>query len=144
MPLLDRLRSCDWTMTSQRRVVAEVLSGEHVHLTADEVHALAVDRLPEISRATVYKTLGELVALGEIGEVMLGGRAKRYDPNPDTTHHHLLCDGCGRTLDVHPNGVDDLGLPKRHRHGYAISCVEVVFHGLCPDCAAVRKQSRGC
>ena len=44
---LDWLRSHDWTMTAQRRVVAEVLSGENVHLiTADEVHALAVDRLP--------------------------------------------------------------------------------------------------
>ena len=58
MPLLDRLRSRGWTMTPQRRVVAAVLSGEHIHLTADEVDVLAVSRLPEISRATVYKTLG--------------------------------------------------------------------------------------
>ena len=49
-------------MTAQRRVVAEVLDGEHVHLTADEVHARAVAKLPEISRATVYNTLGELVS----------------------------------------------------------------------------------
>lgn len=87
----------------------------------------------------MYKTLGELVALGEIGEVMLGGRAERYDPNPDPTNHHLLCEGCGRALDVYPEGVDGLSLPKRHRHGYAISRVEVVFHGLCEDCAPARK-----
>lgn len=75
-------------MTAQRRVVAEVLDGEHVHLTADEVHARAVAKLPEISRATVYNTLGELVTLGEVLEVSTDRRAKRYDPNahrPTTT-----------------------------------------------------------
>ena len=79
--LLERLRGRGWRMTAQRRVVAEVLDGDHVHLTADEVHARAVARLPEISRATVYNTLGELVSLGEVLEVATDGRAKRYDPN---------------------------------------------------------------
>lgn len=60
--LLERLRGRGWRMTSQRRVVAEVLDGDHVHLTADEVHTRAAQRLPEISRATVYNTLGELVS----------------------------------------------------------------------------------
>ncbi|WP_261988262.1 Fur family transcriptional regulator, partial [Streptomyces sp. gb1(2016)] len=79
--LLERLRGRGWRMTAQRRVVAEVLEGDHVHLTADEVHARAVDRLPEISRATVYNTLGEMVSLGEVIEVTTDRRAKRYDPN---------------------------------------------------------------
>jgi Fur family transcriptional regulator, stress-responsive regulator len=139
MLLLDRLRSRGWTLTPQRRVVAEVLSAEPMHLTADEVHGLAAGRLPEISRATVYKTLGDLVTLGEVGEVILGGRARRYDPNPDATHHHLLCDGCGRTLDVIPDGLDRIALSNAHRHGYALRRVEVVFHGLCPACAAGQK-----
>ncbi|MER6692640.1 transcriptional repressor, partial [Streptomyces minutiscleroticus] len=30
--LLERLRDRGWRMTAQRRVVAEVLDGEHVHL----------------------------------------------------------------------------------------------------------------
>ncbi|MCY0924615.1 transcriptional repressor, partial [Streptomyces sp. H27-G5] len=76
--LLGRLRGRGWRMTSQRRVVAEVLDGDHVHLTADEVHARAVERLPEISRATVYNALGELVVLGEVRELSTDGRAKRY------------------------------------------------------------------
>ena len=93
--LLERLRARGWRMTSQRRVVAEVLSGEHVHLTADEVHARAVERLPEIARATVYNTLGELVSLGEVVELSTDGRAKRYDPNARRPHQHLVCTECG-------------------------------------------------
>ncbi len=133
--LLERLRGRGWRMTSQRRVVAEVLDGEHVHLTADEVHARAVERLPEISRATVYNALGELVTLGEVVEVSTDGRAKRYDPNAHHPHQHLVCSGCGLIRDVHPTGSPLAGLAPEERFGFTVSGVEVTYRGLCPACA---------
>ncbi|MFG2911726.1 Fur family transcriptional regulator [Kitasatospora sp. NPDC048298] len=132
--LLERLRGRGWRLTSQRRVVAEVLDGEHVHLTADEVHTRATARLPEISRATVYNTLGELVALGEVMEVATDGRAKRYDPNAHRTHQHLVCSGCGAIRDVHPQGDPLAALPATERFGFAVTGAEVTYRGLCPDC----------
>jgi len=132
--LLERLRARDWRLTAQRRVVAEVLAGDHVHMTADEIQAAAAERLPEISRATVYNVLRELVTLGEIREVVLDGRARLYDPNPDTTHHHLACDECGAVVDVY------LGEPPRlasdQTHQYDVDRVDIVYHGRCPHCRA--------
>ncbi|MEV0123671.1 Fur family transcriptional regulator [Streptomyces sp. NPDC050703] len=133
--LLERLRSRGWRMTAQRRAVAEVLDGEHVHLTADEVLARAAARLPEISRATVYNTLGELVALGEVNEVATAGRAMRYDPNAHRPHQHLACTGCGTIRDVHPTGDPLAALPDTERFGYRVSGAEITYWGLCPDCA---------
>ncbi|WP_406513645.1 transcriptional repressor [Streptomyces sp. NBC_00161] len=133
--LLERLRGRGWRMTSQRRVVAEVLDGDHVHLTADEVHARAVERLPEISRATVYNALGELVALGEVVELSTNGRAKRYDPNAHHPHHHLVCSRCGTIRDVHPTGDPLAGLRPEERFGFTVSKAEVTYRGLCPSCA---------
>lgn len=133
--LLERLRGRGWRMTSQRRVVAEVLDGDHVHLTADEVHVRAAERLPEISRATVYNTLGELVSLGEVAEVSTDGRAKRYDPNAHHPHHHLVCSRCGTIRDVHPIGDPLADLPVGERFGFAVSEAEVTYRGLCPSCA---------
>ncbi|MFE2876085.1 Fur family transcriptional regulator [Streptomyces roseus] len=133
--LLGRLRERGWRLTSQRRVVAEVLDGEHVHLTADEVHARAVERLPEISRATVYNALGELVTLGEVVELSTDGRAKRYDPNARHPHHHLVCSRCGTMRDVHPTGDLMAGLAAEERFGFTVSKVEVTYRGLCPACA---------
>ncbi|MFD9794631.1 Fur family transcriptional regulator [Streptomyces sp. NPDC059070] len=132
--LIERLRGRGWRMTSQRRVVAEVLNGDHVHLTADEVHARAVERLPEISRATVYNTLGELVSLGEVTEVTTG-RAKRYDPNAHHPHQHLLCNACGTIRDVHPTGDPLSDLPAAERFGFTVSAAEVTYRGVCPECA---------
>ena len=132
---LERLRGRGWRMTSQRRVVAEVLDGDHVHLTADEVHARAARLLPEISRATVYNALGELVALGEVVEVTTDGRAKRYDPNAHHPHQHLVCSNCGIIRDVHPTGDPLTVLPPAERFGFTVSKADVTYRGLCPACA---------
>lgn len=132
--LLERLRGRGWRLTAQRRVVAEVLDGDHVHYTADEVHAKAAELLPEISRATVYNTLGELVSLGEVLEVSTDGRAKRYDPNAHHAHQHLVCSRCGTIRDVHPAGDLLAGLPSDERFGFTVSAVEVTYRGICPGC----------
>ncbi|EST38594.1 hydrogen peroxide sensitive repressor [Streptomycetaceae bacterium MP113-05] len=134
--LLQRLRKRGWRLTAQRRVVAEVLDGDHVHYTADEVHTLATDRLPEIARATVYNTLSELVTLGEVREVSTDGRAKRYDPNTRHTHQHLVCAGCGTIRDVHPTGDPLASLPDGERFGFTVADATITYRGLCPACAS--------
>ncbi|MBK9179842.1 MAG: transcriptional repressor [Acidimicrobiales bacterium] len=134
--LLDRLRQRGWRLTAQRRAVAGVLAGEHVHLTADQVLQRARAVLPEVSQATVYATLAELVAMGELREVALDGGARRFDPNVGDEHQHLVCRSCGAIRDVHPAGVGGLRLGRGDRAGYRLDGIDVTFRGLCPGCAA--------
>ncbi len=121
-------------MTPQRRAVTEVLDGEHLHLTAEAVHSRAQDRLPEISLATVYNTLNELVAMGEVLVISGAGGAKRYDSNARLDHHHLVCTSCGELRDVFPRGRSALGLEASDKHGYDVTGVDIVFRGVCPNC----------
>jgi Fur family ferric uptake transcriptional regulator len=132
--LLERLKARRWRLTPQRRVVAEVLEGQHVHLTADEVHGLAMERLPEISLATVYNTLNELVSMGEVIEVSTGTGSKRYDPNSTARHQHLVCVSCGSLRDVYPEGESLVRLPRKEKHGFKVQDIEIRFRGLCPAC----------
>lgn len=120
--------------------MAEVLRGEHVHLTADAVHARARRRLPEISLATVYNTLNELVAMGEVNEVTSQAGPKRYDPNVERHHQHLACVRCGELRDVEPAGEDGLVLPEDQRDGYDVTQVEIFFSGTCPRCRDGRRR----
>ena len=135
--LLERLRTRGWRLTPQRRVVAEVLHGDHVHLSAEAVHGLAQQRLPEISLATVYNTLNELVSLGEVQEVAAGEGPKRYDPKVGQRHQHLVCIRCNELLDVLPDGEDRLGLSAFEQRGYEILDVKLLFRGVCPACQSV-------
>lgn len=119
-----------------------MLHGEHVHLTAEAVLGRAQERLPEISLATVYNTLNEMVSMGEVLEVSPGGGPKRYDPNVGSRHHHLVCTECGELLDVRPDGADQLRLPARDRHGYQLVDVDIVFRGVCRDCRPATSSRR--
>lgn len=134
-PLLDRLRTRGWRITPQRRAVVHALSGDHVHITADQVHASARVLVPEVSLATVYNTLNELVSMGEISAINVGDGSTRYDPKVGPDHHHLICDGCGRIYDVEPSGIEAVALDSAQRHGMRIDTFEVVFRGRCTDCA---------
>lgn len=133
-PLLDRLRDRGYRLTAQRRVVAQVLEGDNIHLSADEVHQRAAVLLPEISRATVYSTLQQIADLGELRELSFNGQAKRYDPNVEPAHHHLVCDRCGSVCDV-AHGVAAPDLVDADRHGMTVARAEIVYHGVCARCA---------
>jgi Fur family transcriptional regulator, stress-responsive regulator len=135
--LVQRLRDRGWRLTAQRRVVAEVLAGEHIHLTADAVYSRAQRLLPEISLATVYNTLNELVDMGEVLEISTGDGPKRYDPNTTAAHHHLYCVACGELRDVNPEGIERLELPASEQHGFEVLDVDIIFRGRCPDCRAI-------
>jgi Fur family transcriptional regulator, stress-responsive regulator len=135
-PLVVRLRNRAWRLTAQRRVIAETMTGEHMHLTADEVLERARAALPEVSRATVYNTLHELVGMGELLETTHADGRKRYDPNVEERHHHLVCVDCGQMLDVH---ADDPDLSDDQRHGFELLDIQVTFRARCPDC--VRAQA---
>jgi Fur family ferric uptake transcriptional regulator len=122
-------------MTAQRRVIAETLCGPNLHLTAEQIHQRATKRLPELSRATVYNTLAELVALGEVTEVVpVTGGPRRYDPNH--SHQHLVCVVCGAIRDVHPENERSLQISPEERGDFEILDVQIVFHGRCSSCAS--------
>jgi Fur family ferric uptake transcriptional regulator len=130
--LIERLRArTDWRLTAQRRVIAETFEGEHVHLTADEVLERARRHMPEVSLATVYNTLNDLVALGELRAVHAGRGRPRYDPTPGP-HDHLVCLECGSLHDVHPRG--QVTLPAAQRFGHRVVGRETLFKGYCPRC----------
>jgi len=84
--------------------------------------------------ATVYNTLNELVAMGEVREVQAGEGTRRYDPNVTMPHHHLQCVRCGVLWDVAPDGAADLGLPSEQLRGFRLLGVDIVFRGLCEAC----------
>ncbi len=134
-----RLRSRDWRLSAQRRAVAEVLAGDHVHLTAEEVHDLARERLPEISRATVYNTLNELVAMGELHVVDVIDGPKRYDPNVAAEHDHLVCERCHAIRDVPRSNPPPL-VGDDANGGFLVTGADVTYRGLCPDCVQHYRQ----
>lgn len=130
----DRLRAAGLRVTPQRRAVWSAFAKEtNEHLTADEVFERARRRLPELSRATVYNALAELVRAGLL-QTVEGRGAVLYDSNLDPTHHHFRCRACDRLYDVHVEGVENLRISGDQ--GFVIDQKAISFTGLCPQCSS--------
>jgi Fur family transcriptional regulator, stress-responsive regulator len=80
---------------------------------------------------TVYQTLTDLAAMGELVQLNLDSGSTRFDPNVNE-HHHLVCDTCGDVRDVY---VDAGKMRVRDLDGFAIGSTDIVFRGRCASCA---------
>jgi Fe2+ or Zn2+ uptake regulation protein len=130
--LTELFRARGLKVTPQRQAIFRVLHGETAHPTAEWVHDAVRTSMPAISLRTVYQTLNDLALMGEVQALDLGTGSARFDPNVDA-HHHLVCEHCGRVVDVYAD-ASAVRVAGAQKHGFTISHTEVVFRGTCPSC----------
>jgi Fur family transcriptional regulator, peroxide stress response regulator len=120
-------------VTMQRRVILEAVLQRSDHPTADQIFEAVQDRLPRLSRTTVYRTLDTLLEWGVIRRVHLTGVTGRFDGKIER-HHHLVCVACGTILDLDDENLNLISLPKKKLQGFKIDDFSVQFLGLCSSC----------
>ena len=127
-------------VTPQRQRIFEVLAESRVHPTAEAIYAAVRVELPTISLKTVYQTLNDLIALGELRQLNLGAGAARFDPNV-AAHHHLVCLACDKVEDLYAD-FGRLQVPPGQERGFVVGHAEVVFRGLCATCKRKKRKKR--
>ena len=121
-------------LTPQRRAVLDVLRSSYDHPTAAEVYDRVRAIAPGIGAATVYRTLSMLVSTGQALELTLGdGASSRYDANT-SRHDHLVCEGCGRAVDIDLPVPSSLVAEVNRTTDFQITGYDLQFRGLCPRC----------
>ena len=126
--------SCTATRnTRQRALVLEAVRSLHNHPTSADVYEAVCEKHPSISRATVYRNLNVLTEQGEVLHIPVAGGADRYDFRCDC-HYHAICRECGVVYDVEMPS-EGLLSSVRDTHGFQIEGFDIIFTGLCPDCA---------
>ncbi len=131
--LVRAFRAQGLKVTPQRQLLFRLLSGNDTHPCAETLYAAADHEMPGISLRTVYQTLNDLVAMGELQMLDLGTGAARFDPKVDD-HHHVVCTACSEVRDVYV--TTSVQLSPDDALGFSINQTQVVFRGLCADCAA--------
>jgi Fe2+ or Zn2+ uptake regulation protein len=121
-------------VTPQRQAIFRLLYGNDRHPTVDALHEAARAEMPTISLKTVYQTVHDLEALGQVSLLDLGTGSVRVDPNVETDHHHVVCSSCGLVHDIELGEVPRL--PARYRKDFRPEGVDVIFRGICNECAA--------
>jgi Fur family ferric uptake transcriptional regulator len=118
-----------------------VLGAVHAHPHADTetiIQAVRED-LPEASHQAVYDSLRVLTNASLVRRIQPAGSVARYESRVGDNHHHVVCRSCGAISDVDCAAGEAPCLTASDDHGYSIDEAEVVYWGLCPECAETRR-----
>nr|WP_141562716.1 Fur family transcriptional regulator [Mycobacterium neglectum] len=134
-----QLRLADLRVTRPRLAVLEAVCA-HPHADTESIFSAVRVDLPEVSRQAVYDVLAALTAAGLIRRLQPSGSVARYESRVGDNHHHVVCRSCGVIADVDCAVGDTPCLvpsdPDGALDGFVLDEAEVIYWGLCPDCAA--------
>ena len=134
----QQLHESGYRVTPQRLAILQILIDEGDHLSPIEVYQKAVEILPGITEATVYRTLNFLTAQGFIMSAHIGNGQLVYEI-AEHKHHHLICRNCHKTIDIDHEMLEPLYKELEAQTGFRLDIVHLTFFGLCPECQAKQK-----
>ena len=117
-------------MTDQRRVVARVLSLAHDHPDVEELHrrAHAVD--PNISIATVYRTVRLFDEAGIISRHDFRDGRSRYEEAPESHHDHLIDVQTGSVIEFRNEDIEKLQRRVAEELGFELIDHRLELYGV--------------
>jgi len=123
--VIKKLTESGITPTRQRVDIGQCLFVKDQHITAEQLREQVNETFAEVSKATVYNTLGLFAAEGLLREVIVDPSKHVYDTNVEK-HHHLYHIDTGRLQDIDPAEIMLSGLPDLDE-GVEIEDVDIVI-----------------
>ncbi|HLY67127.1 MAG TPA: Fur family transcriptional regulator [Chloroflexota bacterium] len=122
-------------LTLQRRVILHILEESPEHLAPEAIYQRLNASFPEISRATVYRTLEMLEESGLLQHTHAGPGGNLYHLNRQA-HLHLLCNVCGAIVQADDVSLaDTLRAGIKTRYGFIADPTHFAIGGICGRCA---------
>lgn len=121
-------------MTAPRRAIVRALLAAGGHVTADELAGVVQTSHPDMAVSTVYRTMEVLQEAGLVEHLHLGHGPAVYHLT-EHDHRHLVCEDCGRVVEVSEAEFDELARYVRLRLRFTIDGRHVALRGRCEHCA---------
>lgn len=126
------LENNDINPTYQRIVIMKYLEDSENHPTAEQIYKDIKNKIPTISKTTVYNSLKIFTEKDIIKQLNVAGNINRYEHRTEI-HDHFLCLNCGEIYDIKPehsliNGKQSM------IEGNKISDYECLYKGICREC----------
>nr|WP_124707440.1 Fur family transcriptional regulator [Gordonia insulae] len=130
----EQLRSVALRVTRPRVAVLEAVHA-HPHADTETVMAAVRAALPDVSRQAVYDVLNALSGAGLVRRIQPSGHVARYESRVGDNHHHVVCRSCGVIADVDCAVGEAPCLTPSDHQGFVLDEAEVIYWGLCAECA---------
>jgi len=127
-------RAAGRRLTSQRRLILEVLEKSEEHLDAERLYGQAKTHSPSISLATVYRTLAVLKEMGLVEEHRLGEEHSHYESVRRGPHYHFTCLKCGKVIEFDTPLVAQIEQTLNQQEGVRVTSAHLHLSGYCAHC----------
>jgi Fur family ferric uptake transcriptional regulator len=117
-------------MTDQRRVVARVLSQSTDHPDVEELYRRSAAVDPNISIATVYRTVRLFEESGIIARHDFRDGRSRYEEAPQDHHDHLIDMKTGKVIEFMDDEIEALQAAIARRLGYRLIDHRLELYGV--------------
>jgi len=133
--LADHLRRRARKLTGPRQAILGALRRQARPLANKEV----LNALPkgDCDLATVYRSMHLLEDMGLVKRFDFGDGVARFKllrPGDNGHHHHLVCTGCSKVVEVKECAISELEQRLATRNGFKAVTHRLEFFGLCPAC----------
>ncbi|MFR9799581.1 Fur family transcriptional regulator [Streptomyces sp. MS06] len=129
--------------TRQRAAVAAALSEVDEFRSAQDLHDMLKHKGDSVGLTTVYRTLQSLADAGEVDVLRTADGESVYRRcSTGEHHHHLVCRGCGKAVEVEGPAVERWAEGVAAEHGFVNVAHTVEIFGTCADCARGGARSR--
>lgn len=117
----------------QRLVIMDYLINHPIHPTIDDVYQALSNKVPTLSRTTVYNTLRMLSENQAAQMITIDEHRVCYDGNVES-HVHFYCKKCGKIIDLFGEQAPKLEGEKTVE-GNIIQEEQLYYKGICAKCA---------
>lgn len=122
--------------TRQRTAVADALMRAGAFKSAQELYEAILGTGTQIGLTTVYRTLQSLTEAGEVDSVRREDGESMYRMcGTEDHHHHLVCRGCGWSVEIENDEVERWASRAAEKHGFSEVSHDIEVFGLCADCS---------
>ena len=130
----QRLKELGYRLTPQRMMVLAAFEGSEHHISAEEIYTQIKATYPQVNISTVYRTLELLKSLGLVTETDLGEGRFRYHIADKGHHHHLVCQKCGKIIDLNGSLLAPLKESLYKEYNFKAELRHLAIFGYCLDC----------
>lgn len=117
-------------MTDQRRVIAQVLSAAEDHPDVEEVYRRSTAIDPNISIATVYRTVRLFEEAGILERHDFRDGRSRYEQVPDRHHDHLINVETGEVIEFRNEEIERLQTEIARQLGFKLMDHRLELYGV--------------
>ena len=130
-------------MTSQRKLILELLQSMPGHPTAEEIYLAASHYDESLNLSTVYRNLRWLIDLKLVTPLVFDDdrRQERFDAMidpPQSDHYHFRCQECCQIFEFSAPEVEQFKAQFSDSTGAEVQSASLILYGICADCRELK------